>query len=36
MNQSKSQANQYDKIFRENMEVVLPGMIANCRNSLEK
>ena len=27
MNQSKSQANQYDKIFRENMEVVLPGII---------
>ena len=27
MSQSKKQANQYDKIFRENMEVVLPGII---------
>ncbi|MCL4641316.1 MAG: hypothetical protein M5Z89_20125 [Olivibacter sp.] len=27
MSRSKSQANQYDKIFRENMEVVLPGII---------
>lgn len=27
MSQNKQQANQYDKIFRENMEVVLPGII---------
>jgi len=27
MSHSKKQANQYDKIFRENMEVVLPGII---------
>jgi len=27
MSQSKQQANQYDKIFRENMEIVLPGII---------
>ncbi|MGK9117747.1 hypothetical protein [Olivibacter jilunii] len=27
MSQSKQQANQYDKIFRENMEAVLPSIV---------
>lgn len=36
MCQDKSQTDQYDKIFRENTEVVLPGMIGDCRNSLGK
>jgi len=29
MKYNEDQTNQYDKIFRENMEIALPGIIRN-------
>jgi hypothetical protein len=34
MKQNKNQANQYDKIFKENIEAVIPPLVVVCSYAL--